>query len=179
MKKSSSTRTPAPRSYSFRAALALSIASGAAVTGSLIAQYVFQMDPCPLCLSQRFTFLVLCLLGMAWAAFPRIHVATLSFWTLVVALCVFGLYLSGYHASLLMSVGESCSMLVPKVLGKIQEALPSALSVILDGTGSCTPDKGSLEFKQTASLIGAAVVLQMSILGLGVSSICRPLFGLK
>lgn len=137
--------------------------SGFALLSSLVAQYLLGMDPCPLCLTQRLIFITLFLAGMLWHLAPPGGAVYRAIAVIPFALGLTGVGIVGYHLSLLTGLIDSgCNITFPMFIGQVQDLMPESALILLDGTGSCSPEVGSVEYLQTYGLLGCAMVLFLS-----------------
>lgn len=163
---------------SSRPALSVAVLSGTAFAASMVGQYAVGLEPCPLCLTQRLIFGVLMVLSAVLSLLPRRAGATAMGLAFVTALGALGVATGLYHLALLLGLlGESCSILVPRTLGAIQETLPALLHPVLEGYGSCTPERGSLEYMQAMGLVWCALALFGTTMALSVKGIHDVLAG--
>lgn len=141
----------------------VAVVSAVAVAGSLTAQYSWGMDPCPLCLLQRLIFFVLLALSSLMLLFPKeAFVRRAAFPLLLSAITMVGIAVFYYHLRLLTSESDGgCSLLVPQIIGAVQDLMPERFIYLLDGTGSCTPEKGSLEAFEALVLVVIAGAMHL------------------
>lgn len=140
-----------------RPALAISIGSGLAVATSLIAQYGFGYDPCPLCLTQRLLFMAIFLLSTTALALKKFETPSTYLLFLASAFSCAGILIVGYHFLIVtQTLSGGCSITFPLFIGQVQELLPESLIFLMDGYGSCSPELYSAEFYETlVFLVGA------------------------
>jgi disulfide bond formation protein DsbB len=121
-----------------RAALALGVACVGLVGASVFVQHVIGIEPCPLCIVQRFTYLALIpvFFGLAFSRpSGRVHKRLLWGATL---LSVAGLGVAGYQTQLQLfppSIVESCSPSLAYMLETM--GITDVLAQLLHAGGDC------------------------------------------
>jgi disulfide bond formation protein DsbB len=122
-----------------RVAVLLGLACSALVGASFFIQHVLGIDPCPLCIVQRFTYVGLIPVFFA-AAVMRGHLPTQRalFWTAAV-LTLGGMGVAGYQTYLQLfpaPVAATCSASLSYMLDSM--ALTEVLARVLHATGDCS-----------------------------------------
>jgi protein dithiol:quinone oxidoreductase len=140
-----STRFPPARALSrvfaspARVALLLGIACAGLVGASFFVQHVLGIEPCPLCIIQRFTYVALTPVFLAAAMMgTRIRAQRALFWAAAV-LVVGGLGVAGYQTYLQLfpePLQTRCSASLSYMLDTM--ALTDVLARLLHATGDCS-----------------------------------------
>jgi len=121
-----------------RVALALGVACTGLVGASVFVQHVLGVEPCPLCIVQRFTYLILIpvFFGLALVR-PMGRVQRSLLWAATL-LCVVGLGVAAYQTKLQLfppSVVESCSPSLAYMLETM--GVTDVLAQLLHAGGDC------------------------------------------
>ncbi|MFO1302470.1 MAG: disulfide bond formation protein B [Burkholderiales bacterium] len=122
-----------------RVALALCTVCASLVGGSFFVQHVLMVEPCPLCMIQRYTYLTLALLFLGIAALGARPRAQRALWFVALALVLMGGGVAAYQSKLQIfpaAQAATCSA----SLSYMMDTLPVAdvLTKIFEAKGDCS-----------------------------------------
>ena len=154
-----------------RLAILLGLACTGLVGASFYVQHVLGVEPCPLCIIQRFTYLALAIVSFAAALAPAEGPLQRGLIWLAALLTVGGLGVAGYQTHLQLSppvLAGSCSASLSYMLETL--SVTDVLARLLNAKGDCsdtsfkvlglTLAQGSLVIFTTFTLILGAVLVR-------------------
>lgn len=122
-----------------RVAVLLSLACASLVGGSFFVQHVLQVEPCPLCMIQRYTYLTLALVFLAIATLGGRRRAQHALWFVALAFVLMGGGVAAYQSKLQIfpqAQAATCSA----SLSYMMDTLPVAdvVTRIFEAKGDCS-----------------------------------------
>lgn len=122
-----------------RVAVLLSLACASLVGGSFFVQHVLMVEPCPLCMIQRYTYLTLALVFLAIATLGARPRAQHALWFVALALVLMGGGVAAYQSKLQI-FPEAQAATCSASLSYMMDTLPVAdvLTKIFEAKGDCS-----------------------------------------
>jgi len=147
----------------------VAIVMGSACTGLVVAsfyvQHVLGVEPCPLCIIQRFTYLILAIVFLGAALVPSHSALQRGLFGLAAVLTLVGLGVAGYQTYLQLfppAMTASCSASLSYMLETL--SITDVLARLLDAKGDCSDTSFKilgLTLAQASVLIFTAFVLTL------------------
>ena len=122
-----------------RVAVLLGLACAGLVGASFYVQHVLDVEPCPLCIIQRFTYLALAIVFLGAALAPRQGSMQRGLFWLATALTLGGLGVAGYQTHLQLSpptLAATCSASLSYMLETL--SVTDVLAQLLNAKGDCS-----------------------------------------
>jgi disulfide bond formation protein DsbB len=125
--------------YSTRASAVMAIFCSGLVGGSFFVQHVLMVEPCPLCIIQRYTYLLLAIVFFAAAMQGRRSGVQRGLLFLALALVVFGGGVAAYQSKLQLFPGARAATCAPS-LSYMLDTLPmnELIARLFEAHGDCS-----------------------------------------
>jgi len=146
-----------------RLAILMGLACTGLVGASFYVQHVLGVEPCPLCIIQRFTYLALAIVFLGAALLPSHGALQRGLFGLAAVLTLVGLGVAGYQTYLQLSppaLAGTCSASLSYMLETL--SFTDVLARLLDAKGDCSDTSFKilgLTLAQASLLIFTAFVL--------------------